>query len=278
MIDSCAGDPSGFLPQPFAAFASPGEPDLTLALYLDDEATADPLRRFFPPKYALSGDADEFRFEGVNGRRRLLGTIRPRMGKASMDVPPLGGPWRIPEEREMVGRAVDAFVRACLQCLLLASGGTFLHAAAVAVEGEGYAFLGHTQAGKTTLTRDFPHEALLGDDLVAVRKEEVKYTLYGTPWPGREGGAVGYGDVPLKTIFILHREIPHGVERMTPAEAVADMSSNAPRLGFPSEESALLQVLSSIGVTVPIYSLSVGLDFNVPSWLREWRAGGGKKK
>lgn len=275
-IVSRTGDPSGFLPAPLGSFASPGPCDFTVCLEPDEGEEGDPLKRFFPPKFGLERAGDDMAFEGTNGRRRRLGTISPREGRGELGTPPLRGPWRIEEEREVVGEAVQAFVRACLQLVLLAAGGTLLHAAGLALEGDGYAFVGYTRAGKTTLVRDFPAAEVLGDDLVAVREACGAYRLYGSPWPGREGGGVDYGDVPLRAVFILHRELPPGLEAMSAPQAVAELASNAPRLGYAGEEGELLDLFSRISGGVPIYRLSFGLDFDVPSWLRDWRAEEGR--
>lgn len=267
LIVSSAGDPSPFLPPQTEDFQSRGNPDLSIEFYEDDRAAADPLKYFFPPKFVLARQESGFAFIGINGRKRQLGTISSARDRGQMGVPRLDGVWRIAEERGFVEEALQGFVRACLQCRLLAAAGTFLHAAGIALDGNGYAFVGHTRAGKTTLSRHFPASHLLGDDLVAFRETE-RFMLFGTPWPGREGGRVGSGGVPLRAIFNLDRTGPKGLQRMQPAQAVAELAVNAPRLGHEGEEAELLGIFSSAALALPIYNLSLGLEDDVYTWLK----------
>ena len=127
------------------------------------------------------------------------------------------------------------------------------------MKGAGIVLTGHTRTGKTTLSREFPAASVLGDDLVAVREEGEGFTLFGTPWPGREGGTVSYGGVPLRAVFCLHPELPRGLRRRAPGESLAELAANAPRLGHPAEESKLLDIFSSLVKRAPIYELSLGL-------------------
>ena len=284
-IISTAGDPTSYLPPRMQDFASSGlaettgpaglDIDFTIALTYDDTAQADPLKLFFPSKFKLSRREDRegrLTFVGVNGRERILGWITSERDRGEMGLPRLEGPWRIEQEEEVVGEAVQALIGACLQCRLLASGGTLLHAAGVVLEDQGYAFVGHTRAGKTTLVQDFPESAILGDDLVAVREIDEEPLLFGTPWPGREGGTVSPGSAPLQAIFNLHRELPPGLEEMTPPQAVAELSANAPRLGYEGEEGELLAAFSRMAKSIPIYRLSIKLGDDVLSWLRKFSA------
>lgn len=278
-ISSEVGDASGFLPSRMEHFASRSHSspvDFSVVLQHDEVVQADPLKHFFPSKFVLTRKGGEFIFEGVNGKKRQLAVIDPRQARGEIALPMLEGPWRVPEEKDAVHDAVQAFIRACLQLRLLDLGGTFLHAAGVVMKSGAYAFVGHTRAGKTTLVRDFPSSAILGDDLVAVRELADRYRLFGTPWPGREGGKVAYGGLPLKAVFILRRKLPPGLKSMSPAEVVAELAADAPRLGYQGEESKLLENFSSLAEVVPIFKLSLRLKDDVAEWLSDFSAEGGK--
>jgi hypothetical protein len=253
---------------------SPGEPDIRVEFYEDETASADPLKHFFPPKFMLVEEGDSFQFLGINGKQRRLGDLNRERDLGRIGLPMLDRAWRIKDEREFTEQALQGFLRACLQCRLLAEGGTFLHAAGVVMDGRGYAFVGHTRAGKTTLSRRFPPEELLGDDLVAIR-ESQGFNLFGTPWPGREGGRVGPGGFSLEAIFNLDRRRPRGLKRMYPAQAVAELAVNAPRLGYEGEEVELLAIFSSASLALPIYNLSLSLEDDVRAWLEAFGRGGG---
>jgi len=245
-------------------------PDLVLHIEEDERAQADPLKRFFPPSFRLRREGDKSWFERSDGHGGPLGSIEHGMRRAVLGLPLLARSWRLPEEEEAVREALQAFLKGCLQWLLLEGGGTLVHAAGVVLRGRGFAFAGHTRAGKTTLARIFPPEAVLGDDLVAVRREGEGFSLYGTPWPGREKGRVDYGGAPLAAIFNLHPGLPEGLHPLTPAEAAAELAANAPRTGDPLEESKLLEVFSSLTTRVSIYRLSVRLGEDVMRYLEDF--------
>jgi hypothetical protein len=268
-IVSSVGDPSPYLPAAMRDFTAPGPADLTIAFKEDEQAQTDPLRRFFPPQFTVVREGEGLSFDGIEGRRKGLGTIAPGGGRGMLGLPDLRRSWRLTEEEEAVREAIQAFVRACLQCRLLEEDGTLMHGAGVVHEGGGYALTGHTRAGKTTLSRDFPIEAVLGDDLIAVGQEEGAFMLFGTPWPGREGGAVAYGGVPLRAVLHLHPELEPGLYAQSAAEAVAELASNAPRMGYADEESKLLVIFSSLVTALPIYRLSVRLGDDVMPFLKQ---------
>jgi len=120
-IFSSAGDPTAYLPHAMGEFAAPGKgvADITIIIQADDEAQADPLRRFFPPQFKLEKTGEGLSFDGREGRRKRLGIISPDLSRAEMGLPLLDRPWRIAEEEEAVREALQAFVGACLQCRLL---------------------------------------------------------------------------------------------------------------------------------------------------------------
>jgi len=281
-IASSAGDPTAFFPRAMPDFTSreSGTADLAIFFSADEEAQADPLRRFFPSHFTLEASGEGLSFDGKRARSKHMGFISAGCSKAELGLPHLDRPWRIAEEEEAVREAIQAFVRACLQCRLMEEEGTFMHAAGVSWEGNGYVFTGHTRAGKTTLSREFPTETVLGDDLVVVRKNRGGFTLYGTPWPGREGGTVAYGGAPLRAVFNLHPELETGLYRQSPAEALAELATNAPRLEHAEEESKLLAAFSSLVQAVPIYRLSLRLGDDAIPYLRQVssKVGGGDRE
>jgi hypothetical protein len=272
-VISSVGDPSDYLPRAMGDFLSPGLPNVSIELGEDETAQADPLKLYFPPQFSLTARGDGLAFEGKAVKGSPIGIISPDCRVARMGSPFLDRQWRIPEEREAFQEALHGFIKACLQCRLMRDGGTLLHAAGIEYEGDGYAFAGHTRAGKTTLARAFPVPAVIGDDLVAVGEEHGGYRLFGTPWPGREGGIVSYGGVSIKAVFNLHPELPPGLHVQTQAEAVAELASNAPRLGYIGEESKLLEIFSSLASTVPILMMSLQLHDDVIAILEEFSSG-----
>ncbi len=269
-IRSRVGDPSALLPPDLAAFLHDGVPEAWVELAEDEVAQADPLRRFTPPQFRLRSLPEGLAMVKRTGGGEVLGTMRPGRGEARLGLPDLGTAWRVDQEEEGVREALQAFLRAFLQALLLETGGTMLHAAGIELKGWGLAFTGHTRSGKTTLARRFPRHRVLGDDLVAVSPSGEGFLLYGTPWPGREGGPVSYGGVPLRAVFVLRPGEEKGVAACAPAEAVSLLAAEAPRLEMPDEESKLLEVFSSLCAAVPICRLSAGLQDDVMEYVEEF--------
>lgn len=270
-IRSAAGDPTAFLPETMPLFLLPegtGMPaDLVLLIEEDERAQADPLKRFFPPSFRLRLGEGKLWFERGDGRGEPLGCIERGKRRARLGLPLLARSWRLPQEEEAVREALQSFLKGCLQWQLLENGGTLLHAAGVVLRGRGFAFAGHTRAGKTTLAGNFPAEAVMGDDLVALRREGEGFSLYGTPWPGREKGRVAYGGAPLAAVFNLHPGLSEGLHTIAPAQAAAELVANAPRTGEPSEENKLLEVFSSLTSRVSIYRLSLRLGDDAMRYL-----------
>lgn len=269
-IRSRVGDASPFLPPHVSVFLHPGSPEAWVELLEDEVAQADPLRRFSPPQFRLRGLPEGWAMVKRMGRGEVLGLMHPERGEAHLGLPRLETSWRVDYEEEGVREVLQAFLRAFLQALLLRAGGTMLHAAGIDLEGRGFAFTGHTRSGKTTLAQKFPRQRVLGDDLVAVSPSGDGFLLYGTPWPGREGGPVSYGGVPLKAVFILRPGGKKGIAGCAPAEAVSLLASEAPRLEVPEEESKLLGIFSSLCAAVPICRLSIGLEDDVMEYVEKF--------
>lgn len=100
--------------------------------------------------------------------------------------------------------------------------GIELHACGIVDEhGVGRVFVGHSGAGKTTLSGLWRGPGtILSDDRIIVRLEEGAVWMYGTPWHG-EARLSAQGRAPLGGIYVLQKA-PHTVLRPLPeATAVA---------------------------------------------------------
>ena len=103
--------------------------------------------------------------------------------------------------------------------LLADRGGIILHGSGLIFKEKGYLFVGHSDAGKTTLVRLFhQHAKILNDDRIIVRKEDGKFYLYGTPWHG-DLSLVAPDRVPLEAILFLNQAKENKVERTEGLEA-----------------------------------------------------------
>ena len=108
---------------------------------------------------------------------------------------------------------------------LLATGrGVEVHSCGLIDEaGDGYLFVGHSQAGKTTTARlweKHPGVRILSDDRIIIREREDGLWIYGTPWHG-EAHLSSAACAPLKHVFFLRQWRHVAVVPLGAAEAVA---------------------------------------------------------
>ncbi len=103
--------------------------------------------------------------------------------------------------------------------LLADRGGIILHGSGLIFKEKGFLFVGHSDAGKTTLVNLFHHHArILNDDRMILRKENGSFYLYGTPWHG-DLSLVAPDRVSLKAIFFLNQAEENRIERTEGLEA-----------------------------------------------------------
>lgn len=93
-----------------------------------------------------------------------------------------------PEDLSM-GAVLSSMIRFLFAQAVLEHDGVFVHASCVSIEGKSYLFLGKSGTGKSTHARQwlqaFPDCRLLNDDNPALRIEDGKVMVYGTPWSGK---------------------------------------------------------------------------------------------
>jgi hypothetical protein len=96
-------------------------------------------------------------------------------------------------------------------------------------DGNGYLFLGHSGAGKSTTARLWmrqPGVKLLSDDRIILRRRDGAYRMYGTPWHG-DAGVASPGDTPLSAVFFLEQAPAHQVLPIAQAQAAAELFARA---------------------------------------------------
>jgi hypothetical protein len=105
---------------------------------------------------------------------------------------------------------------------LARGNGIELHACGIVDEhGVGRVFVGHSGAGKTTLSGLWRGPCtVLSDDRIIVRLAEGRVWMYGTPWHG-EALLSAQGRAPLAGIFFLEKAAQLEVRPVPAATAVA---------------------------------------------------------
>lgn len=96
--------------------------------------------------------------------------------------------------------------------LLADRGGCILHSCGAVMDGKGLLFVGHSEAGKTTVARMIaPRAEILCDDRNIVRRDGDGWKVFGT-WSHGECPTVSPGSAPLRAVLFLEQD---GVNRIT---------------------------------------------------------------
>ena len=84
--------------------------------------------------------------------------------------------------------------------------GCFFHSSGVILEEKGFLFLGHSEAGKSTIIKMLQGKAeILCDDRIIVRKHTGGFKIHGT-WSHGEVPQVSSKGAPLEGIFFLEKD------------------------------------------------------------------------
>lgn len=111
---------------------------------------------------------------------------------------------------------------------LLSQGrGAEVHATGIVDEkGDGYLFLGHSGAGKTTTSNlwlEHPGVSILSDDRIVLRQDEQgQVWMHGTPWHGL-GELSMAAKAPLRHIFFIEKGPEAEFFDIAPSQAVATL-------------------------------------------------------
>ena len=128
----------------------------------------------------------------------------------------------------------------CLQ--LPAFNRMLLHAAVLEYNGNGYAFLGRSGAGKSTHTGlwlKYVGGKIVNGDKPILSFNQTEVIAHGTPWMGKEGR--GYkASVPLKALCFIEQAKENKIVKLTQSQLSTRLFS---QLLIPSEEAAAIKTL-----------------------------------
>lgn len=141
--------------------------------------------------------------------------------------------------------AIDSVLRILHTLLLSNQGGFLVHAASAVRNGRAFLFAGPSGAGKTTLVRLAPADAvLLSDEISYVRRLEEGYRAFGTPFTGELARAGENLSAPLAGFYLLEKGPGTRIEPLAEAEAVRAVLQNI--LFFAEEPGVVQQVFGSV--------------------------------
>jgi len=136
-------------------------------------------------------------------------------------------------------------------------GGCFLHSAGVILDNKGLLFVGHSDAGKSTMAKMLKGKAeILCDDRIIVRESPEGLRIYGT-WSHGDVAEVSANSAPLKAIFLLEQAKDN---RLIPIKDKSEkFKTLLPYLIKPLETGEwwerMISLVHRIANEVPCYSL-----------------------
>ena len=149
--------------------------------------------------------------------------------------------------------------------------GCYMHACGVVVNGQGLLFVGHSEAGKSTMTRMMqPHAEILCDDRIIVRRWPEGFRVHGT-WSHGEVPLISSAEAPLRAILFLEKATANA---LTPIENKKDilhkvLSHVIKPLVTVDWWEKTLDVAQQIAADVPAYRLEFDKSGRVVDTLRE---------
>lgn len=150
-------------------------------------------------------------------------------------------------------------------CTAILHDGAFLvHSAVVEVDGRGYAFSAPSGTGKSThiklWAKYFPGRVdIINGDKPILRRHGDGFTVYGTPWCGKEGWQRNVS-APLAAICFLERSEENHIRRLSATEAIDRIFHQMLRPRDRREMELTLSLSDALLRNVPIYLLGCNIS------------------
>lgn len=141
--------------------------------------------------------------------------------------------------------------------LLASRGACYLHASGVSFKGRGLLFVGHSEAGKSTMVKMLKGRAeILCDDRMIIRRGPDSFLVHGT-WSHGEVPDVSASSAPLSAIFFLRKSAEN---RLVPMIKKPDVISGLLRCLIKPYMTAgwwenMLELVEDIARRVPCHEL-----------------------
>jgi hypothetical protein len=137
--------------------------------------------------------------------------------------------------------SIDSVLRILHTLLLAREGGFLVHAASVVRNGRAFLFAGRSGAGKTTIARLAPPDAiLLTDEISYIRRQQGQYYAFGTPFAGEMARPGENLRAPLAGVYLLAKGRQNMIESIGLGDASRALLQN---ILFFARDAALVQLV-----------------------------------
>lgn len=145
---------------------------------------------------------------------------------------------------------------------MLRFDGFQLHASAVMLDGKAYLFSAPSGTGKSTHTEKWCRlfgAQIINDDKPTLRRTDGVWTVYGTPWSGKNDLSCPVG-VPLGGIAFLERGSVNKIGKISPMEAVPAILRECLQFSHKGCAQRQLELVDLLLREAPIYRLACRND------------------
>jgi len=151
----------------------------------------------------------------------------------------------------------DSALRFLYSLLLLPAGGFLMHAASAVWRERALIFAGASGAGKTTISRLAPPDAIvLDDEISCLRPVNHLWTAYTTPFGGALGVRSSRKGSPVAGLYLLAHGEQTRLTPLGPASGVQGLLRNVVLFpGDPSVVRAVLNAVCDLVREIPVYRL-----------------------
>jgi hypothetical protein len=144
--------------------------------------------------------------------------------------------------------AIDTVLRITHSLVLAEQGGSLVHAASAIRGDSAFLFAGVSGAGKTTMARLAPRDAIvLTDEISYVRKigpDAGGYRAYGTPFAGELARSGANASAPLRRLLLLEQGPENRIEPVPQSEAARALMRHV--LFFAQDHALVARVFDSV--------------------------------
>ncbi|HLK88680.1 MAG TPA: hypothetical protein VKZ18_02235 [Polyangia bacterium] len=162
--------------------------------------------------------------------------------------------------------ALDCVLRVLFATLLPRVGGMLIHGCGLRHAAVGVIFPGVSGAGKTTLARKAPDaDDVLSDEIVAVRRLDDGWRVFGTPfWGDFARGGISMRSWPLRTVAFLHQAREVAMTPITSSDATLRLLGCF--LAFATDRASIeLSLAVAVRLCAEVRSVQASLTRTAPT-------------